>query len=89
GGDTTGCGDTFVGGLVARLAEQMAAANTPATGRPRATARLSLDDAVRLGIASGAFCLTHLGGTWLEPRPGEKRARIAQLLERWGADAAP
>ncbi|MFW5716884.1 MAG: carbohydrate kinase family protein [Spirochaetota bacterium] len=72
GGDTTGCGDTFAGGLVASVAEQLAAG----------ASRLDLDPAIGLAIASGAFCLTHLGGTYLEGTTGEKRERVAQLARR-------
>ena len=74
GGDTTGCGDTFAGGLVAGVAHQLA--DEPAEQRAD---RIDLDAAVRLAVASGAFCLTHLGGTYLEEAPGEKAARIAKV----------
>lgn len=71
GGDTTGCGDNFAGGLVAGVASQLAGAG--------ARAPVDLDAALRLAIASGAFCLTHLGGTWLEESAGEKAARVASI----------
>jgi len=74
-GDTTGCGDNFVGGVVAGVAEQLETAGSPsAVPRP-----VDLIAAVRLGIASGAFCMTHLGGTYIESRSGEKRRRIEAI----------
>ncbi len=82
GGDTTGCGDTFAGGLVASIATQLdARLDTPAaTG---GAALVDLDAAVRLAVASGAFCLTHLGGTFLEERPGEKAKLVAKVQEAY------
>ena len=80
-GDTTGCGDNFVGGVVASIAEQLAAAGSPST----APHRVDLTAAVRLGVASGAFCMTHLGGTFIESSPGEKRRRIEAVA---GEEAA-
>jgi sugar/nucleoside kinase (ribokinase family) len=79
-GDTTGCGDNFAGGLVAGIAEQIR------SGSPR----LELEPAVRTAIASGAFCLTHLGGTYVEPEPGAKRRHVASVRSQyeaaiWGA----
>jgi sugar/nucleoside kinase (ribokinase family) len=69
-GDTVGCGDNFVGGVVASLALQRA---------PRG--RVDLLDAVRLGNLSGALASTHAGGVFPERTPGEKRA----LVERYRA----
>jgi len=80
-GDTTGCGDNFVGGVVASIAEQLAAAGSPSA----AIRRVDLTAAVRLGVASGAFCMTHLGGTFIESGPGEKRRRIEAVA---GEEAA-
>lgn len=67
-GDTTGCGDNFTGGVVAAVASAL-----------DTSSRIDLDRAVRLGIASGAFCLTHLGGTFIESRAGEKRERVEAI----------
>ncbi|MFW5745129.1 MAG: carbohydrate kinase family protein, partial [Spirochaetota bacterium] len=102
-GDTTGCGDTFTGGVVASIAEQLgrlrtdAAAGSQAEDDPRARGgepaaeaggRLDLDRAVVRGIASGAFCLTHLGGTFLESQPGEKLRRVREVEELYRASEA-
>lgn len=67
-GDTTGCGDNFVGGLLASLAAQLAAG-----GRRGA---LDLTEACAWAAASGGFACTYVGGTYVEKAPGEKRARI-------------
>ncbi len=67
-GDTTGCGDNFVGGLLASLAAQLAA------GARRGD--LDLTEACAWAAASGGFACTYVGGTYLEKAPGEKRARI-------------
>lgn len=67
-GDTTGCGDNFCGGVVAHVAERLAAG----------ARTIDLAEAVTLGIASGAFCLSYLGGTMVEAEAGEKRARILE-----------
>lgn len=74
-GDTTGCGDNFTGGVVAELANQLDGA--------RSRAPLDIAAAVRLGIASGAFCLTHLGGFYRESREGEKHSLVEEVLERY------
>lgn len=81
-GDTTGCGDNFVGGVIAALALQMKAALGAAAGLG-ASAGLDLVDALSWGIAAGAFALRYLGGTFYEPAPGEKRARVASFREAW------
>jgi sugar/nucleoside kinase (ribokinase family) len=72
-GDTTGCGDTFAGGIIASLAEQLKA------GRDG----LDLDEALSWGIAAGAFTLGILGGTYYESRRGEKRELVTSRREAW------
>jgi sugar/nucleoside kinase (ribokinase family) len=73
GGDTTGCGDAFAGGIIAALALQIAG------GAPR----LDLAEAISWGIAAGAFTLSFLGGTYYESSPGEKRELVAAYREDW------
>lgn len=95
-GDTTGCGDTFTGGVIASLAEQMEAMHAESASRANggsaaATApdgRLDLEAAVVRGIASGAFCLTHLGGTFIEADAGEKLVRVREVEELYGRSEA-
>jgi len=67
-GDTTGCGDNFVGGLLASLAQQLA-------GGARRGA-VDLIEACAWAVTSGGFACFTIGGTYLESAPGEKRSRI-------------
>jgi sugar/nucleoside kinase (ribokinase family) len=80
-GDTTGCGDNFVGGLLASCMEQLSAA--PA-------GRLDLTEACAWAIASGGFACFTIGGTYYETRRGEKRDRIKPYLaayrQQWGKE---
>jgi sugar/nucleoside kinase (ribokinase family) len=71
-GDTTGCGDNFAGGIIAGMAEQMAAAKR---------GRLDLREACMPGIAAGGFACFTLGGTFYESRPGEKQELITPYLD--------
>ncbi len=72
-GDTTGCGDNFVGGLLASIALQLEA------GTKRG--RLDLVDACSMAIVSGGFSCFYIGGTYLETHPGEKRQSIEQYYK--------
>ena len=67
-GDTTGCGDNFVGGVLASLAEQLAAGER----------RLDLGVAIAWGVAAGGFACFCVGGTFLEAHPGEKRDLVTR-----------
>ncbi len=69
-GDTTGCGDAFAGGTIAALAAQMARGGGSG---------LDLAEAISWGVAAGAFTLSILGGVYYEPRPGEKREKVAAI----------
>jgi sugar/nucleoside kinase (ribokinase family) len=71
-GDTTGCGDNFVGGIITSLALQL---------KNTAKATFNLTEAVSLGISSGGFCCFTIGGTYLEPFQGEKKQRIQAIQE--------
>ena len=73
-GDSVGCGDNFVGGVVASIAMQRR------TGRP-----LDLGEAAILGNLSGGIASAHAGGVLDERHPGEKRdlvLRYRPLYER-------
>lgn len=76
-GDTTGCGDNFAGGLLANLAEQLAAA-----GASRRSA-LDLREACVWAVASGGFACFTVGGTYYEERPGEKRERLLPYVDAY------
>ncbi len=61
-GDTTGCGDNFVGGVIASVASQMF------EGREE----LDLSEACCWGTVCGGFACFYYGGTFIEQHPGEK-----------------
>jgi sugar/nucleoside kinase (ribokinase family) len=65
GGDTTGCGDNFAGGVMASVVNQLH------TG----IRQPDLHEACCWGIASGGFTCFYMGGTWFEENPGEKLSR--------------
>ncbi len=72
-GDTTGCGDNFVGGVLHSLTEQIKAGEK----------KLDLRHAVAWGVASGGFACFSLGGTFMESHPGEKRERIVEYVRAY------
>ncbi len=65
-GDTTGCGDNFVGGMVYSLAVQ----------QERDGGKPDLLDALAWAVASGGFACFYLGGTYYEKESGEKYEKI-------------
>jgi sugar/nucleoside kinase (ribokinase family) len=69
-GDTTGCGDNFVGGVIASVAQQMIDKAT--------TVNLPL--AIASGVASGGFACFYYGGTFYEEFSGQKMERIQPYL---------
>lgn len=69
-GDTTGCGDNFAGGVISHIAGALSKGDLP----------VSIGEAVRLGICTGASACFHLGGMWREKIPGEKKNVIDKLL---------
>lgn len=62
GGDTTGCGDNFVGGVLASMAWQLSENNEI----------LDLEECIAWGTVSGGYGCFHLGGTQIETEPGAK-----------------
>ncbi len=80
-GDTTGCGDNFVGGLLTGIVEQSGSS-------ARAGLRdLDLVSACVWAGASGGFALFTVGGTYYESVPGEKRARLLPYVAAYRAHA--
>ena len=77
GGDTTGCGDNFAGGVVASLAEQTVRGKTP-----------DLMEAVAWGTVSGGYACYYAGGTLIEAHPGEKREAVSRLLAEYTAQSS-
>lgn len=73
GGDTTGCGDNFVGGVLASMAWQL--------GDEKRL--LDLEDCLSWGTVSGGYCCYHVGGTFIEMEPGEKLDLIRPYYERY------
>ena len=66
GGDTTGCGDNFAGGIIASVAVQMSEGAHPP----------DLLEACAWGIVSGGFACFYIGGTYMEKEEGEKLSQI-------------
>ena len=66
GGDTTGCGDNFAGGVIASVANQ----------RYNGILHPDMKEACCRGIVSGGFTCFYLGGTYFEEHTGEKRQKI-------------
>ena len=75
GGDTTGCGDNFVGGVIASVVDQL----------HKGLKHPDLREACCWGIASGGFSCFYMGGTWFEEKPGEKFERIVPYYESYKA----
>ena len=73
GGDTTGCGDNFAGGVIASVVDQL---NT-GEGNP------DLREACSRGIVSGGFTCFYLGGTYFEEYPGNKRQKIEPYYDAY------
>jgi sugar/nucleoside kinase (ribokinase family) len=70
-GDTTGCGDNFAGGAVTSLATQLKSVNK---------GEFDLFQTLAWAVASGGFTCFYLGGTYFEERPGEKLAKVKELV---------
>ena len=96
-GDTTGCGDNFVGGLVHALAVRLdrlgstrpgagqdAVAATPSERAARRDA--AMIDPVEIlmpAVVSGGFASFYLGGTYRESERGEKARLLAPYLSAY------
>jgi sugar/nucleoside kinase (ribokinase family) len=74
-GDTTGCGDNFAGGVIAGLAEILAAGQKPGS--------LDLREICIPGIVAGGYACFTLGGVFYEKRPGEKRALLEPFIAEY------
>ena len=72
-GDTTGCGDNFVGGVLASLAKQM----------QNNGERYDLEDMVSWGMASGGYATFYMGGTYLENEAQEKYKQVLPYVEAY------
>lgn len=75
-GDTTGCGDNFVGGMLYSLVEQLKSSQSPP----------DLMEAVSWAVVSGGFTCFYVGGMFHESEPGEKLARIRPYYEKYKSE---
>ncbi len=72
-GDTTGCGDNFVGGVIASIVNQLQKSeNQP-----------DIIEACSRGVVSGGFACFYLGGTYFEEETGEKRGKIEPYYDAY------
>ena len=71
-GDTTGCGDNFVGGVIASLAEQMI---------EKPYQPVNLEEAIVLGIVSGGYACFYHGGTFYEDYRGQKKELMQPYMQ--------
>ena len=72
-GDTTGCGDNFVGGVIASVVTQM----------QNGASHPDITEACSRGVVSGGFACFYLGGTYFEEKTGEKRAKMEPYYEAY------
>lgn len=72
-GDTPGCGDNFVGGVISSLVKQL--------GQEKKV--FDLKEACVMGIVSGGYACLYLGGTYFEKHEGEKFQQIFPYLEKY------
>ena len=73
GGDTTGCGDNFVGGVIASVVTQL----------QNGISHPDITEASSLGVVSGGFACFYLGGTYFEEKIGEKRAKMEPYYDAY------
>ena len=72
-GDTTGCGDNFVGGGIASIVNQI----------QKGIKQPDILEACCWGIVSGGFACFYMGGTYLEKKAGEKLNKIKTYYEAY------
>jgi len=73
GGDTTGCGDNFVGGVIASVVTQL----------QNGIKHPDLQEVCCRGVVSGGFTCFYMGGTYFEEKTGEKRAKMEPYYEAY------
>ena len=72
-GDTTGCGDNFVGGVIASVVAQL----------HNGASHPDIIEACSRGVVSGGFACFYLGGTYFEEQTGEKKAKMEPYYEAY------
>ena len=73
GGDTTGCGDNFVGGVIASIVTQL----------QNGVKNPDLQEVCCRGVVSGGFACFYLGGTYFEEKTGEKRSKMEPYYDAY------
>jgi sugar/nucleoside kinase (ribokinase family) len=73
GGDTTGCGDNFVGGVIVSVVNQLYSG----------VKHPDLKEACCWGVVSGGFACFYMGGTYFEKNTGEKLSGIKPYYESY------
>lgn len=77
-GDTTGCGDNFMGGVLVSIARQLETSSS-----------IDLQKAAVEGIAAGGLALYTMGGCFNEIYPGEKEERLSTIREDYIKNTLP
>jgi sugar/nucleoside kinase (ribokinase family) len=72
-GDTTGCGDNFVGGVIASVVNQLS----------DEVIKPDMNEACSWGVVSGGFACFYMGGTYFENTPGEKLAGLKPFYQKY------
>jgi sugar/nucleoside kinase (ribokinase family) len=72
-GDTTGCGDNFVGGVLASIALQL----------HNDVKSPNLEEACCWGVISGGYTCFYIGGTYFENFSGEKLEKLIPYYEHY------
>ena len=70
-GDTTGCGDNFVGGIIASVVTQL----QDGIKNP------DLNEACSWGVVSGGFTCFYMGGTYFEEKPVKNWQQLEPYYE--------
>jgi sugar/nucleoside kinase (ribokinase family) len=72
-GDTTGCGDNFVGGVIASVVDQL----------HNGVKHPDLQEACCMGVVSGGFTCFYMGGTYFEEKTSEKWTKMQPYYEAY------
>ncbi len=73
GGDTTGCGDNFAGGLIASIVTRLS----------EGILHPDITEACSWGIVSGGFTCFYVGGTYFERYEGEKPEKLRPYYDSY------
>lgn len=73
GGDTTGCGDNFAGGIIASIVSSLS----------EGILHPDIREACSWGIVSGGFTCFYVGGTYFESYEGEKQKKLKPYYDSY------